>query len=101
MRRIVLSLVLVFATSTASAAWNRSVEPVKGDPERIGRSRHYIVPASQELREGMEAVQPLGGGRQLVRVAPGISVDASFERLTAGRKIDRQAVRAAVAGRAE
>ncbi|HUP44906.1 MAG TPA: hypothetical protein VM779_05280, partial [Thermoanaerobaculia bacterium] len=93
MRRILLALTLVLCSSNLSAAWDRE------NPERIGRSRHYIAPATVAVRDGVESVRPLSGGRQLLRVAPGVTVDASFERLTAERKIDRQALRAATAGR--
>ncbi|HUP49330.1 MAG TPA: S8 family serine peptidase [Thermoanaerobaculia bacterium] len=110
MRRRLLSIVLVlFTAANASAAWDRSIDPTsKGDPERIGRSRHYILtpadvlsPADQAglAMRGIEVTQPLSGGRYLVRVAPGVTVDASYERLTAEKKIHRGALRAATSGR--
>jgi hypothetical protein len=88
MRRLLLFVLLVVSTGNLFAA-------KKGDADRIGRSRHFIVSAgSAALRQpGVEVAANLSGGRLLVRVAPGVAVDAAFERLTPEKKIHRRALR--------
>ena len=107
MRRIVLLLVVLSLSSgNLFAAWDRSVDP---QSERIGRSRHYIyspaqalTPAEQEklAASGVEVTSAVSNGRYLVRVAPGVAVNGSFERLTGEKKIHRGALRGIASGRA-
>lgn len=90
MRRVLISLILALAVPNLSAAWN---------PERSARARHYIVDATRALPDGAVVVRPLSGGRQLVRVAPGVAVGPAFQHLRAEDKIDRRALRAASSAR--
>ena len=110
MRPILLALALVLATAAdSSAQWNRTIDPPgTGDPQRIARSRHYILNPAAVLSEaerreladrGVLVTQVLTEGRYLVRVAPGIEVDSSYEPLTPEKKIHRRALRAATAGK--
>ncbi|HEX6177593.1 MAG TPA: S8 family serine peptidase [Thermoanaerobaculia bacterium] len=101
MRRTLLLLLIVLSAGNTFAAR-------KTEAERIGRSRHYIVSpatplsaseqATMEAR-GIEFTAPLTNGRYLVRVAPGVAVDASFERLTAQKKVHARALRQAASGK--
>ena len=107
MRRTLLaSFVLLILATSAPAAWDAA--PRKGDPDRIARSRHYILTPERVLSEeeqaemqtrGIEITRPLSAGRYLVRVAAGVAVDDSFERLTAEKKIHRAVLAAAAAGK--
>src|SRR5687768_13681550 len=96
-RTLLLLVVLSLSSGDLFAAWDRSIDP---QSERIGRSRHYIYSPPQALtpREqsklaasGVEITSALSNGRYLVRVAPGVAVDSSFERLTGEKKIHRAA----------
>lgn len=107
MRRTLLLLVVLSLTSgNLFAAWDRSADL---ESERIGRSRHYIYSPPRVLTAaeqgrlaegGVEITSALSNGRYLVRVAPGVAVDASFERLTGEKKIHQAALRGIAKGRA-
>lgn len=105
-RTLLLLVVLSLSSGNLFAAWDRSVD---SESERIGRSRHYIYSPPQALTaaeqgklaaSGIEVASAVSNGRYLVRVAPGVAVNASFERLTGEKKIHRGAVRGIASGRA-
>src|SRR5688572_11668099 len=78
------------------------------DARVIAASRHYILKSERVLsaadelmlaKRGVKVVRALSEGRYVIRVAPGAEVDdLNATRLTAGRKVFRDALRAASAG---
>ena len=102
--------VFVFVLLLVSAAVQAAPRTVDGptDARVIAASRHYVLSPERVLtpedevvmaKRGIRVVRTLAEGRYLVRVAPGRSLDeANAEPLTAGRKVFRDALRAAVAG---